>query len=209
MPPYQVDVDSSYQDDFNRLFNNDELSPLFRDHERKIAPSSPSCRLDKRQSDPEYAAAAAAAAAEGGRERTLSSEDPTLGHRPSSSSTTTTTGAIIPKRVSRITAIIGPESAYVKVGDSAPGDVGGLPTPPLPPAAADEPSAPKREVTAARPPEVKAITNDGGEKRESKSFLVRATRFMNKRGGKLVKSVPRKMASEFGTAKVGQHRNVI
>ena len=206
MPPYQVDVESSYQDDFNRLFNNDELSPLFRDHDRKIAPSSPSCQLDKRQSDPEYAAAAAA---EGGMEKTLSSEDPTLGHRPSSSSTTTTTGAIIPKRVSRITAIIGPESAYGKVGDSAPGDVGGLPTPPLPPAAADEPSAPKREVTAARPPEVKATTNDGGEKREGKSLLVRTMRFMSKRGGKFVKSVPRKMASEFGTAKVGQHRNVI
>jgi hypothetical protein len=183
------------------------LSPLFRDHDSKIAPSSPSCRLDKRQSDPDYAAAAAAAAAEGGRERTLSSEDPTLGHRPSSS-TTTTTGAIIPKRVSRITAIIGPESAYVKVGDSAPGEVGGLPTPPLAPTAADEPSAPKREVTAARPPEGKA-TSDGGGKREGKSLLIRATRFMSKRGGKIVKSVPRKMASEFGTAKVGQHQNVI
>ena len=203
MPPYQVDVESSYQDEFNRLFNNDELSPLFRDHDSKIALSSPSCRLDKRQSDPEYAAAAA----NEGRERTLSSEDLTLGHRLSSSSTTMT-GPIVPRRVSRITAIIGPESAYVKVGDSAPGEVGGLPTPPLPPAAADEPSAPKQEVTVARPPEVKA-TSDGGDKREGKSLLVRATRFMRKRGWKLVKSVPRKVASEFGTAKVGQQQNVI
>jgi hypothetical protein len=204
MPPFQVDVDSSYQDDFNRLFNGDELSPLFRDHDIKIAPSSPSCRLDKRQSDPEYAAAAA----EGGRERALLSEDPTLGHRPPSSSSTATTGSIVPCRVSRITAIIGPESAYVKVGDAAPGYVGGLPTPPPPPAADSKSSAPKREVTQARSPEVKTASVGGG-KRESKSLFVRATRFVSKRGWKLVKSLPSKLSCEFGTAKVGRHRNVI
>jgi hypothetical protein len=194
MPPYQVDTDSSYQDDWNRLFNDEKLSPLFRDHDSKIAPSSPSCRLDKRQSDPEYAAAA-----EGGRERTTSSEDP-LGHRPSTTTTTSTTAtaaAVVSTRVSRITSIIGPESAYVKSGDSAPGDVGGLTPPSSPPPLpdADEPSAPEPEATPpARPSEMLAPSDDLG-KLETRSLLVRVTRFVSKRGWK------RKVASAFGTAK--------
>ncbi|KAL3822182.1 hypothetical protein ACHAXA_008198 [Cyclostephanos tholiformis] len=198
MPPYQVEADSSYRDDWQRLVNDDKLSPLFRDHDSKIAPPSSSCRLDKRQSDPEYAAAA-----ESGRERALSWEDPNLGHRPSTTTTTTTTTlSVVSMPVSRITAIIGPESAYIKFPD----DVGGLPPPKL---AADGCDETKRvAIPGRRLPEERSPSDNGGGK-VAQSLLVRASRLVGKRGWKLVKYIPIKLTSAFGTVGVGEHQNVI
>ena len=214
MPPYQVDADSSNNDDWHCLpydidddddVKQQQLSPLFRDQHAAIRPSSPSRRLDKRQSDPEYAAAI-----DGGRDGAASYDDAgrRLGAGPSSTSTTTTTTAAVvsstpPQHVSRITAIIGPESSYVKIPDGVVVSGGPVRSPQ---------SLPSFSAASASPGETKQSQDekstrcdDGGG--GSRSTLVRATRFVGKRGRRLVGYIPIRLASAFGTSGVGRDRS--
>lgn len=118
MPPHQAVVDVDCLDD---MFDNHQpISSLFRDdndnsgHSRGISgpvvppvtPSTP-CRLLRRQANPEFAAVIAVCPS---RERTISTED----YLSSSPAPPPTQRKQPVSRQSRITEIIGPESAYVK-----------------------------------------------------------------------------------------------
>lgn len=213
MPPQVVDVDSSYQDDLHRLCDIDELpSPLFRDdHDCTVPSSSDFCRLLRRQANPEFAAAIASSPS---RERTISSEDaltttPTklLSQRPHFST----------RQVSRITEIIGPESAYVKSSVAASSSSSSSDTthPSASLIATDETTVLiPREVTTSSPSssteEEKVLPSSdvGGSKQQEEpqqQSLFR--RFTSK--FKRVKSLPIRLASKVGTAKVGHQVNVI
>lgn len=138
MPPHQVVVDVDCLGD-NNMFDDThppQISPLFRDdndnsgHSRggsssgpvvpPVTPSTP-CRLLRRQANPEFAAVIAVCPS---RERTISTEDYYL-----SSSSSPAGAAATPitqqqrkhpvSRQSRITEIIGPESAYVNTSSSS------------------------------------------------------------------------------------------
>jgi hypothetical protein len=123
MPPHQAVIDVDCRDD---MFDNHQpISPLFRDdndnsgHGRgsggpvvpPVTPSTP-CRLLRRQANPEFAAVIAVCPS---RERTISTEDYYSSTSPSAPSQQRKQPA---SRQSRITEIIGPESAYVKVSSS-------------------------------------------------------------------------------------------
>ena len=131
MPPHQavLDVDCLDADMFD---NHQPISPLFRDdndnssgHSSRnnssgpavppvTSPSTP-CRLLRRQANPEFAAVVAVCPS---RERTISTEDYLSTSPPPSRK--------VVSRQSRITEIIGPESAYVKAASSSSSYVAGV-----------------------------------------------------------------------------------
>jgi hypothetical protein len=131
MPPHQavLDVDCLDADMFD---NHQPISPLFRDdndnssgHSSRnnssgpavppvTSPSTP-CRLLRRQANPEFAAVVAVCPS---RERTISTEDYLSTSPPPSRK--------VVSRQSRITEIIGPESAYVKTTSNSSSYVAGV-----------------------------------------------------------------------------------
>lgn len=192
MPPH-VEVES-HSDELHRPSNSsiaadDAPSPLFRDHDDGTVPISPLCRLDRRQSDPDFSATE-------GTEMILR-DGP--GKKAASAASPV---------VSVITAIIGPESAYVRAtgADSpttaatASSDGSGKPTAT---AAAASMKQQALNPTSAPTKEKKKV--------ESKTVLLRATRYVSKKGWKVVKSLPRKIMSAGGSAKppTCNHRNVV
>lgn len=159
MPPH-IEVEPHHDDVLQTpvphpASNDEEVpSPLFRDDNNVKAPP-PSSSLDRRQSDPLFA----------GKEVVLH-EEPIK-------------QAASPAAVSRITAIIGPESAYVKT-TNAPASAAEAKAP----AAAQQPTRP---AAAAKP-----SPNQSGAKIEKKPLSLRASRFVKKHGWR---AVPKKLAS--------------
>lgn len=199
MPPH-VEIDCSHHDDWqprSLAYDDDEQpSPLFRDSESmKVSPrSSP---LDRRQSDPDAGSEIVPRAAD----------------RP------TGPGAFAPV-VSVITAIIGPESAYVRTSPSSAvvastttktttaatktttttttTTVAALPKRP-PAAPQSKPSPDRKDEGGIREDEAKPI------------IILRASRYVSKKGWKVVKSLPNKLGSMVGSMgmKLPCHRNVV
>mmetsp|Transcript_23760 Transcript_23760/g.51390 ORF Transcript_23760/g.51390 Transcript_23760/m.51390 type:complete len:181 (-) Transcript_23760:238-780(-) len=180
MPP-RIEVDSN-EDDWHHPAprpsftptSNDEPSPLFRDHDITMPSTS---RLDRRQSDPDFSAI-------------VLKEDPIKKL------------LVVAPVVSRITAIIGPESAYVRtstpsISISPPKTTAGPTSTPK--------QAQQQTTTTKKPP-----TPSPKGKIETKPILLRATRFVSKKGWKVVKSLPNKLVSTVGSVKIpGHHRNVV
>lgn len=212
MPPH-IEIDSHHDDGLLAaprsslaLCTDDAPSPLFHDSDslRKPPPTSP---LDRRQSDPEFVSAKKEAAPANGAARKAAAP-----------------------AVSRITAIIGPESAYVRAASASAAGSGGRPSP----KGATAAGAAAKSVAAARPkPKLKPKPSPpnknspspngstGGKTEGSKpgksegeppkpKFL-RRSQYLGKKGWKLAKSLPGKMASAVGRRmKIpGHHRNVV
>lgn len=185
MPPH-IEIDS-HHDDWHQpsarqpplMAGDNEPSPLFRDHESlKVSPIS---RLDRRQSNPDFPTA--------GKEMLLK-EDPIK-------------QAVAPV-ISVITAIIGPESAYVKAPSSSS----------RPPATKGSTTTSTTAAVGAaqqkQPPTKKSPNPNNKGKMETKPILLRASRYVSKKGWKVVKSLPNKLVSTVGSMKVPcHHRNVV
>lgn len=189
MPPY-IEVDSHHDEDCWRparpplVLSNDQPSPLFLDYDSITAQSSPSAfSLSRQQSNPDSTAV-------------VLKEDPVK-------------KAAAPV-VSVITAIIGPESAYVR--NTCGG--GGAPNSP---AAASSSAASNKRQRPAEPTSSSTSSNskpsspNGGPKGKiEKPMLLRATRYVSKKGWKVVKSLPNRLATTAGSVRVpGRHRNVV
>lgn len=177
MPPH-VDIDAHHDEwpeerSPTSLLADDEhySSPLFRDYCELPPKVPPEARLDLRQSDPDLSAAAAGTA-------------PTMEAAGGAR-------AAPPPPVSRITAIIGPESRYVrayekgavagtKAGPGTSNKGGGDRPPPSPPVPAPRPRKP-----ASNP-----------------NPFARASARASKKGWKVMKSLPNKLASTVGNVKV-------
>ena len=214
MPPY-IEVETHGNDDWSWLttasstavnenssklnnndHNNDLSSPLFRDDDSNIPPPS---RLDRRQSDPDFTTLAA-----------KQKEDThIIINKPL---------AAPPPVVSRITAIIGPESAYVRTNCSVNNSTTNASsnTPPSTSTA----SIPKREpivykngIPQKKKPLSSSSSGNSGENKDGDNkpmFLRRATKLVSKKGWKVVKSLPNKLISTVNSVKIpGVHKNVV
>eukprot|EP00584_Thalassiosira_punctigera_P021085 CAMPEP_0172548392 /NCGR_PEP_ID=MMETSP1067-20121228/17694_1 /TAXON_ID=265564 ORGANISM="Thalassiosira punctigera, Strain Tpunct2005C2" /NCGR_SAMPLE_ID=MMETSP1067 /ASSEMBLY_ACC=CAM_ASM_000444 /LENGTH=187 /DNA_ID=CAMNT_0013335599 /DNA_START=118 /DNA_END=681 /DNA_ORIENTATION=- len=187
MPPH-VDADS-HHDDWHpaprsrSLPYDHEPSPLFRDSESAKAP--PRSPLDRRQSDPDFTASV----------REMVRKDDPAKH-------------VAAPVVSVITAIIGPESAYVRSstgGGSTPADKGSMAA-----AASTEATGVTAQQKQSPTSTKKPPSQSKGGKTEHKPLFLRASRYVSKKGWKVVKSLPNKVASTVGSVKVpGHHRNVV
>ena len=160
MPP-RVEVDSHAEDGLQtpvpQSASNDEApSPLFRDN--SVKPPPPSSSLDRRQSDPHFA----------GKEMALEEEP---AKQPAAHT------------VSRITAIIGPESAYVKTTGDAPSPAATV-------------AAPVATQQATKPiAAAKKSPYESGIKIDPQQVLARARRFVSKQCRK-VKARRKKLANK-------------
>ena len=214
MPPY-IEVETHGNDDWSWLttasstavnenssklnnndHNNDLSSPLFRDDDSNIPPPS---RLDRRQSDPDFT--------------TLSAK-----HEEDTHIIINKPLAAHPPVVSRITAIIGPESAYVRTNCSVNNSTTNASsnTPPSTSTA----SIPKREpivykngIPQKKKPLSSSSSGNSGENEDGNNkpvFLRRATKLVSKKGWRVVKSLPNKLISTVNSVKIpGVHKNVV
>ena len=173
MPPH-IEIDA--HNDEILIINDDEPSPLFRDQADTGIPFT--SRLDRRQSDPDFKVE--------GSEMVVKND--AVKHQ-----------AVAPV-VSRITAIIGPESAYVRTTTPTASNINSQPpaTAAAASAAANKAAPPPKPKEAPKP---KPPPSQKEGKIESKPILLRATRFVSKKGWKVVKSLPRKVVSSIGGAK--------
>jgi len=200
MPPH-IEIDSHHDELYPAhrsptLYDDEQPSPLFRDSEAVVTPISP---LDRRQSDPHFSDPAEV----NNRSLVLKVDDATK-------KAVTTARPVV---VSRITAIIGPESAYIinttasnnnnRVSTTAKGTTT---------TTATSSSATTKTETAATttssPKRKQAQTN----KKDTKPIFLRASRYVSKKGLKVVKFLPNKVASTVGSINVkvpGHHRNVV
>jgi hypothetical protein len=203
MPPH-LEVDSHHDDWHPQLvaLSNDEpssLSPLFRSVE--LPPrSATSCGLDRRMSDPDFTSAA-------GKQLVLK-ENPKKD----------VIAAAAPAVVSRITAIIGPESAYVKKTTAAVATPAATKAAATPTKTKSTPTPVTTKTVAQTtkskqsPPSGKAPVQQKSKskKSESKPIFLRASHYVSKKGWKVVKSLPKKVTSSVGSVKVpGHNRNVV
>eukprot|EP00578_Thalassiosira_sp_NH16_P028927 CAMPEP_0181094770 /NCGR_PEP_ID=MMETSP1071-20121207/10167_1 /TAXON_ID=35127 /ORGANISM="Thalassiosira sp., Strain NH16" /LENGTH=197 /DNA_ID=CAMNT_0023177115 /DNA_START=103 /DNA_END=696 /DNA_ORIENTATION=- len=197
MPPY-VEVDTHHDEDCWRparpplVLSNDQPSPLFLDYDSiTAAKSSPSAvSLSPQQSNPEFSAV-------------VLREDPAK------------KAAAAAPVVSVITAIIGPESAYVR------NTCGGAASTNFPAAASStasskrqRPAEPSSSPTSSnnKPSSSSSPANGSNTKKwkTEKPMLLRATRYVSKKGWKVVKSLPNRLATTAGSVRVpGRHRNVV
>ena len=179
----------------NNNNNTDLSSPLFRDDDSNIPP--PPSRLDRRQSDPDFTALVK-----------HEEKDTHITNKP----------LVAPSPVvSRITAIIGPESAYVNVRtcSTTTNNVSSSSNN-TPPSITTSTSISKKEPIVYKNgiPQKKKSPSPNGTNCENKdsetNLLRRATKLVSKKGWKVVKSLPNKLMSTFKSVKIpGVHKNVV
>jgi len=173
MPPH-IEIDAHHDEwpeerqPTSLLADYDEhLSPLFLDY-RELPPKiPPESRLDLRQSDPDMSVASPM-------------EEPVERREVVASA--------VP--VSRITAIIGPESRYVRTKDESVG------TGSKADSRRPQPNAPGTGRPRGPPSNVNA------------NPFARASARASKKGWKVVKSLPNKLVSTVGSVKVSKVSNV-
>lgn len=213
MPPY-IEADSHHHDNDCQVptdqpkpalvtsTNNDELpSPLFRDN---TITTRTNFGLDRRLSDPNNL--------DEGKEVILKDEP---------------AKQVVAPIVSRITAIIGPESAYVKTAKtvSSPTATKGVGATTATKSSSSSSSTVKqqKQQTQKQQPLKKSMNKTKDQKTDTtttnkKPVYLRASRYVSKKGWKVVKSLPNKLVSTArstcaGSVKVpkvpGNHRNVI
>lgn len=218
MPPY-IEVDSHQDDDFGLqlarpplVLSTDQPSPLFLDYESvnpQLSPTASTSQLSRRQSDPDFTAL-------------VIKDDPAKKAKEAAKAAPV---------VSVITAIIGPESAYVRTANTKADSANGKSTATaVPTAKSSSSSGVAAKVTkqqpkkAAQPSPSKstpsvtsktkstpANTNKSAKgKIERPILLKRATHYVSKKGWKVVKSLPKRVASSVASVKVpGHYRNVV
>lgn len=192
MPPH-IEVDS-HHDEWHlqtpQPTSLDAPSPLFLDYET-ISNGSPGgggalSSLSQRQSDPDFTKLE--------YKKMVVKED-------------------VKAAVSRITAIIGPESAYVRRANSSP-KASSATTTTAAAGAKSTSNAVQTSSTSTSATTKKSSSNNNpkGKKMETDRpiSLRRATRYVSKKGWKVVKSLPNKVASSVRSVHVPcHHRNVV
>eukprot|EP00581_Thalassiosira_minuscula_P009561 CAMPEP_0183702674 /NCGR_PEP_ID=MMETSP0737-20130205/700_1 /TAXON_ID=385413 /ORGANISM="Thalassiosira miniscula, Strain CCMP1093" /LENGTH=195 /DNA_ID=CAMNT_0025929325 /DNA_START=98 /DNA_END=685 /DNA_ORIENTATION=+ len=179
-PSYQLQPLTSHEDE------EQSCSPLFRSIQ--VAPKS--SRLDRRQSDPEFDKLQQDILEEEGKEVGSKSEDPAKKKA---------VVAQAPPAVSVITAIIGPESAYVRTVSPANSAT-----------SASTASTTSTSTATAQTKQQRTNNKSPTDNKKAKPIHLRATRYVSKKGWKVVKSLPKKVVSTVRSAKIpGHHRNVV
>mmetsp|Transcript_14122 Transcript_14122/g.21286 ORF Transcript_14122/g.21286 Transcript_14122/m.21286 type:complete len:206 (+) Transcript_14122:48-665(+) len=205
MPPH-IEIDSHHDElcpapRSPTLYDDEQPSPLFRDSE-VVIPISP---LDRRQSDPNFSDPAEV------KNRSLVLKD-----APTKKAVTTARPVV----VSRITAIIGPESAYIRnttVSNnnnrvSTTTAKGTTTTTTTSSSVATKTATKAAAATTTTTTSAQKKKQPQTNKKDTKPIFLRASRYVSKKGLKVVKFLPNKVASTVGSINVkvpGHHRNVV